>query len=88
MSIRIMIVEDEKETRDEYRMLIHNSARLQLVAETVTAPLQLINSHPIIFPLSPLHIVLLLPLTPFGGLGASPYLSISIPVRVIWIPKR
>lgn len=34
MSIRIMIVEDEKETREEYRMLIHNSARLQLVAET------------------------------------------------------
>lgn len=34
MSIRIMIVEDDKETREEYRMLIHNSARLQLVAET------------------------------------------------------
>lgn len=34
MSIRIMIVEDEREIREEYRMLIHNSATLQLVAET------------------------------------------------------
>lgn len=34
MSIRIMIVEDEKETREEYRMLIHSSATMQLVAET------------------------------------------------------
>lgn len=34
MSVRIMVIEDEKETREEYRMLIHERTALQLIAET------------------------------------------------------
>ncbi len=34
MSVRIMVIEDERETREEYRMLIRNRTALQLVAET------------------------------------------------------
>lgn len=34
MSIRIMIVEDEEEIREEYKMLLHDRPTFQLIAET------------------------------------------------------
>lgn len=34
MSIRVMVVEDEKDVRDEYRLLIRESVTMRLVAET------------------------------------------------------
>lgn len=34
MSVRVMVLEDEKETREEYRRLIRERGKMQLVAET------------------------------------------------------